>query len=84
MVQGADLEDDLGYLAEQYPQILKKIARDFTLDAYRKNELKEIIDRFCPDDELKTEYYNLIVNSSLSFVASAHSALAFPNEMISQ
>lgn len=84
MMQGADLEEDLGYLAERYPQILKNITRDFTLDSYRKNELKEIIDRFCPDDELKTEYFNLIVNSSLSFVESARSILGHSDEMISQ
>lgn len=84
MMQGQGLEEDLEYLVERYPHVLKNIAGDFTLDSYRKKELKEIIDRFCPNDDLKTEYYNLIVNSCLSFVTNASSILARSDEMISQ
>lgn len=78
--QGQGRERDLMLLAKNYPKILEKIAKDFSLDADKKNELIEIINTFCIRDDLKREYYDLIVNSCLNFSVDANNFLGSLHE----
>lgn len=80
-LQGEGMEKDIMYLARIYPQILKNIAKDFTLDDSRKNKLKDILDTFCTKDDLREEYYNLMVDSCLNFSILAKESLAPQDEI---
>lgn len=75
-LQGQGLEKDIDYLARIYPNILKKIAKDFELDAKKKTQIKGVLDKYCTRRDLAQEYYDLIVYSCLN--VSTESKMALP------
>ena len=74
--QGAGLEQDIEYLSKNYPNILKNITQDFELASNKKDEMKNIIQRFVPEPHLTKDYYGLVENSALNFVEMSKNYLS--------
>ncbi len=74
--QGQGLEDDLDYLVEHWPGLLKGVINDFTLTDEKKQQMVDIVKRFEPSAVKANEFCNLIENSTINFVGNAYMAYA--------
>lgn len=73
--QAYGIEEDIQYLVENYPTILKSIIHDFTLTPSKKQYLRSVVRLFEPLTENQTELINLVENSSFNFVTMSRITL---------
>ena len=64
--QGYGLEDDIEFLAKNYPSILKSVLETFTMTDEREAKIKGVFEKFEADENLRQEHFNLINNSIIS------------------
>lgn len=69
--QGEGMEKDIEYLSKNYPHILSRVAKDFETAYGKKDEIKEIVQKFAPDPFVINDYCNLVENSTLNFVETS-------------
>lgn len=74
--QGHGLEEDIAYLAKNYPSILEKVMNDIIVTNEKESKLKSVFAKFEDDKEKATELFNLVNNSVISFQGYSKKYLA--------
>lgn len=69
--QGDGMDEDIEFLVSAWPGLLKTIVKDFTLSAEKKQKMKGIIGTFEERTATAREFYNIIENSTFSFLERA-------------
>jgi len=62
-LQGYGMEEDLKYLTNSYPALVRSLLKTFTLTPEKRDKMQDIFNEFEPYRAYRESHYNLIVNS---------------------
>ena len=64
--QAFGLEEDLEFLADNYPFILMNVKNTFAINSTRIKNISKIFERFDKLENRRYDYYNLVINSAIA------------------
>jgi hypothetical protein len=64
--QGFGLEEDIKYIAESYPAILKEVIKDFALDKTKMKNINRVFVLFDNQENRRYSNYNMVINSTIA------------------